>query len=729
MLVTRNIPALFNGVSQQPPTLRLPSQAEEVVNCFQSVIDGTRKRPASQHVARITTGNYGTAHVHLINRDTAERYIVVVTDGDLKVYDVAGNEKTVSFPEGKAYLDIPTGVSASESFALVSIADYSFLINKTKVVATKNAPASTPTGFSNWYAPTSWGPVTSTPTNYYNPAQGTYKGIKQTFADLPAPGVSGVTPPSEGDVWKVQGLDSNAFGSYYVIRRNGVWIETHAPGQTVALDENTMPWALVRQGDGTFLFTKFPWKVRLVGDNGTNPPPTFVGKTLADVFYHKNRLGFVCDENIVLSAAGDYGQFFRQTVTDLLDSDVVDVAVSTSKVSALRYAVPTNNALMLFADQTQFRLNSGDSGLTPTSVSVDTASEFEMNLKARPLGIGTEVYFVTEAGSWSRFREYFVDPEALSNDAADVTAHVPRFVPKNVTKLAGNANEDVLYALTAEAKNRVYVYKFFWNNDGKAQNSWSYWEFTADTEILSMDALENNLYLVVQRPDGVYIERLNVQTGAETDTLGTQVLIDRLATVTGGYDGALQRTLWTLPYPVPEARRSAFRLVRGADFGSGTLTLIDPTSYVWDSDTVVRVDGNVTAGEVYCGFAYTMRYTFSEPFMEGNNGAITTGRLMLRTFVVYFQDTALFKTSVAPYGSDPLVETVVPSGLNEFSGKTLGEDALKLSTPLFYTGKYAFQVYGDSRVAKVTLLNDSHVQSKFISAEWEGLYHNRARPL
>lgn len=553
--------------------------------------------------------------------------------------------------------------------------------------------------------------------------------MKQTFADLPKPGDT--VPPAEGDVWKVQGLDSNGFGAYYVVRRSGVWEETHAPGvgNSVALDETTMPWALVRLGDGTFLFTKFPWKARKVGDSDTNPPPTFVGKTLADVFYYKNRLGFVCDENVVLSAAGDYGQFFRQTVTDLLDSDVVDVAVSTSKVSALRFAVPMNNALMLFADQSQFRVNAGSDGLTPNSVSIDTASEFEMNLKARPVGIGTEVYFATEAGNNSRVREYFVDPEALSNDASDITAHVPRYLPKNITKLAGNANEDVLFALSSDQPSRLYVYKFFWNNDGKAQQAWSYWEFDETSTLLSMEAIENNLYVVIQRTDGVYIERLNVQTGAVTGDLSYQVLLDRLASTTGSHDALNDWTTWTLPYPVEVADRADFRLVRGSDFTDEVLTLVDPSTYVWVDDVTVRSDGNHAAGECWAGQKYTMRYTFSEPFMETQNGAITTGRLMLRTFVVYFQDTAFFQTEVSPYGTDPLVESVVPSALSGFTGKTLGAASLLTNTPIFATGKYAFQVYGDSRVAKVTLVNDSHVQSKFVSAEWEALYHNRARPI
>jgi len=121
-LISRQIPALFNGVSQQNPTLRQASQGEAQVNMYGTVMDGLRKRPASAHVAEVTTDDISTAFVHTINRDVSERYIVVVTDGDLKVYDALdGSEKTVNFPTGKTYLDIVGGGEAEASFALDSI--------------------------------------------------------------------------------------------------------------------------------------------------------------------------------------------------------------------------------------------------------------------------------------------------------------------------------------------------------------------------------------------------------------------------------------------------------------------------------------------------------------------------------------------------------------------------------------------------------------------------------
>lgn len=731
-LVNRSLEALYNGVSQQPATLRDASQAEAQVNGYSTVADGLRKRPPSEYIAKIADVPLDGAYIHTINRDTSERYIVIVSDGDLKVFDNDGTEKTVNFPQGKGYLAVGQ-TDVTQSFALVSIADYTFVVNKSATVAMKAADIGLPAAWADWYVPGTWQFNPTNPINqgrYFNAAQGGYKGSVQTFQELPNPDDEDDIPPANGDVWKIAGYDQDSFGSYYVIRRGGIWEETHEPGGNVGYDEATMPHALVREADGTFSFKPFAWDVRHVGDDKTNPAATFVGRAILDVFYYKNRLGFVSDENVVFSCAGDYGNFWRNTATDLLDSDVVDVAVSSTQVSKLRFAVPFNNRLMLYADQTQFALNV-DQLLTPSSVSIDTVTGYEMSTKVRPQGVGQDVYFVTESGAYSRMREYFVsDGGENATSAIDITAHVPRYLPKNIVKMTGNANEDVLMVLSADEPNRVYVYKYFWTDQGRVQSCWSYWEFADTDRLLSIEMLDNVLFILVQRPDGVYLEQVDIQSGATTGDLGEQVLLDRLTPSTSAvYNAAGDYTEITAPYPIETSVRPSYRVVCGSAFGPRRMSQIDPSGYTWINATTVRVPGDQTAGTLWCGLLYSMRYTFSEQFFKVGDRVVTSGRFMLRTFRVYFTHTAHFATEVAPYGFDPLVEEIVPASLSDFSGRTLGSAALMTDTPIYSTGSYAFQIHGDSRDAKVTLVNDTHVQSAFQSAEVEAFFHNRARSM
>lgn len=731
-LVSRHIPALFNGVSQQNPTLRQPSQGEAQVNMYGTVMDGLRKRPPFQHIAQVTTADISTAHVHTINRDVSERYVVVVTDGDLKVYDAdTGAEKTVAFPTGKGYLTVVGGGNANVSFSLDSIADYTFVVNKTKVTATKTSPTSTPTYYANWHHPTIWGAQTAS--RYFNSyGAGVLTGTVNTFSDLPK--ASDPSPPSNGDLYKVVGYDENNFGGYYVRRVGGVWEETYGPGANISMDEDTLPHALVRESDGTFTFTPFAWAARKFGDAETNPPPTFIGRTINGVFYWKNRLGFITDENVVFSGAGDYGNFFRNTLTTLLDSDVVDVAVSTNKVSILEFAVPFNESMMLFADQTQFSLNVQDI-LTPTSVSIDEATSYEMDKGVRPVAIGSEVYFVSKTGNYSRLREYFVNSQTVSTEAADVTAHVQQYVPKDVFKMAGNSTEDAVFAISSKAGevNRVYVYKFFWSGDEKVQSAHSYWEIGTNDTILSIDCIEDTVYAVIKRSDGTYLEKSELDSGAVTLALSFDILLDRRYEVQPGdmaYSAGNDETTITLPYEITESADMKVVLTSGT---GNVGKLLDPTTYqfpvVPGMDEIV-VPGDVTANAPVVGVNYNATYRFSEQFVyDHNNNADTTGRLQLRTFTLTYSDAGFFETKVYPYGTDFTadVEEIVPSALDTFTGRMLGEASLITGEAAFHTGDYTFYIDGTSTDVVVEIANPSHLQSKFLSCQWEGTFTKRTR--
>lgn len=733
ILVSRHIPALYNGVSQQNPTLRQPSQAEGQVNMYGTVQDGLRKRPPFQHLAKVTTDDWSNAHVHTINRDVSERYLVVVTDGDLKVFDATtGAAKTVAFPTGKTYLDIIGGGEAEDSFSITSIADYSFVVNKTKVIATKTSPSSTPPNYADWFQPPIWGEATEY--RYYNSAgAGSLTGTVNTFSDLPHP--EDAQPPSNGDLYKVIGFDENNFSGYYVRRVAGYWEETYGPGANESYDEATMPHALIRLADGTFKFAPFAYPARQFGDAVSNPPATFNGRTINGVFYWKNRLGFITDENCVLSTAGDYGNFWRNTMTVLLDSDLVDVALTTNKVSILKFAVPFNDTMMLFADQSQFSLSVRDV-LTPTSVSIDEATSFEMDDSVAPFRLGSEVYFASKAGSWSRIREYFVNSENLSLDAADITAHVPRYVPSSLIGFTGSDVEDALFAVSSDPDfdNRVYLYKFFWSGDEKVQSSWSYWELDAGDKILSIDVIESIVFALIKRSDGTYLERCDLDVNAVTLDLDFDILLDRRYEVQPGdmsYSAGQDETTITLPYKI--IADASMKVVLTS--GTGVVgKLVNPETYQFPPapDDVMIVDGDITANAPVVGVNYDSEYELSEQFVYNRNGdADTTGRLNLRTLTVNYKNSGYFEIEVFPYGaafaSD--VEEVIPAALDAFTGRTLGEGQLILGEAAFHTGVYQTYIDGNSRDVVIKLKNPSHLQAKFTSAEWEGKFTKRTRSM
>ena len=137
--IIANIPNFVSGVSQQPRTMRFPSQAEESINTFPSVVEGLTKRPPAQHIKRLltpTTQASSTSSSHFIDRSETEKYITEIREGKIRVWDLDGTEKLVYYGGATPNLTPPASASAyltgnTDDFKMLTIADYTFVLNKT----------------------------------------------------------------------------------------------------------------------------------------------------------------------------------------------------------------------------------------------------------------------------------------------------------------------------------------------------------------------------------------------------------------------------------------------------------------------------------------------------------------------------------------------------------------------------------------------------------------------
>lgn len=795
-IISSTIPNMVNGVSQQPPAIRMVSQAEKQVNGYSTVVEGLRKRPGTRHVVRLPGIVTENSFLHTINRDTKERYLVVLSSGSIQVFDLDGNQKVVNTPNGVGYLAGAT----KDDFRCVTVADYTFILN-TNTVATEDtllSPNDTPNEALVWVKQGAYGAtytvtVDGTSASYTVPdgsdkshtawvrtshiaeqlatslwnsisashaitqhnsqiyikrrdnapftvqskdslgENGTetfYKTV-QRFSSLPARAVNNLKVEITGD-------QASSFDNYYVKFETGdssasgpgVWKETVKGGEVVRINRSTMPHALTREADGTFTFKQVEWEDRKCGDLESNPMPSFVNRKINDIFFHRNRLGFVSDENVVFSRSGDFFNFFRGTSTAVLDDDPIDVGVSHSKVSILRHAVPFAETLLLFSDQTQFRLGKTDV-LTPSTVSIDQTTEYECSLKAKPVGCGRYVYFTVNRGAYTGLKEYYIDATTEVLDATEVTSHVPRYVPGNVFKLVASTTEDCLVALSNDDRSKVFIYKFYWIDNEKAQASWSHWEFAPGVEILSADFIESSLYFIVKRSDGVHIEYLDLESGKTETGWNVAVHLDKTITEAQttniAYNVVTDKTSFRLPFTYSAEEQELLQVVvapggtRPAGVVANGITFSSYSGF-----TVVSLPGDWSAQPIYIGLKYTFEYEYSELAIReqaGNGGenVVSEGRLQLRRMSVLYSKTGYFKAEVLAIGKQPYTYT--------FTGRVLGSSNNVLGEVPIEAGKFKFPLMGHNTKLTIKLINDSYLPSHFLSSEWEGFYVLRSKRL
>ena len=786
-LITRSIPNLIGGVSQQPEILRLENQATTQENGFSGVVEGLKKRPPTNHIAKISNSAFSNAFIHTINRDTSERYIVVITNGNIAVHTVGGVAKTVvNQTNATNYLQ---SSNPREDFKCLTVNDFRFVLNKNKAVAMDSSSTSpakveqavytvvqginnTPysitvdgntTSFTSSNSNTksirdgvrnsigspanitltnlgdsSFSIVKSTGTlsvsasdGYGNQASQVIKDEVQNFSDLPAEAPNNMVVEVKGDA-------SNTFDNYYVKFSSStkVWEETLEPGIANKLDANTMPHVLIRTADGNFRFTQVDGSSytisstsfdvpafgnRTVGDLDSSPTPSFVGTKMKDIFFHRNRLGFLADENVIMSRSGEQFEFFNETVTDVLDTEVIDVNVAHTKVSILKHAVAFDEKLLLFSDQTQFILVGGAS-LTPGNVSVNVTTEYESLDSVSPVGSGNNVFFGFNKGQFTGVREMYVEADGETNQGEDITANIPKYIPSEVFKFANASNENILVLLSNKTgeKNNLYIYQWFFSQGRRLQSAWHKWSIgaSANTEILNVDFIGTTLFLVVQRSDGVYIETIDCSP-AVVDTGSTYLThLDRKldnTQVTESYSSGTNLTTITLPYAID----STMKLVgkSGASNKAGRDITIAS-----QSGSTITVTGDITAFNYFIGEQYEFLYTFSQQYLAlgqsqaGSRTRIREGRLQIRNWTVSFNDTGFFQSAVTPVGRSTSEAT--------FNGTIVGTGLT--GTVNLEDGDFTFSVQSRNDNLTISLKNNSHLPSNFVNAEWEGYYVSQA---
>lgn len=516
----------------------------------------------------------------------------------------------------------------------------------------------------------------------------------------------------EGYVLRVSGgLDTSA-DDFYVTYLDDVWKETVKPGLTNSFLASTMPHRLVREADGSFTFDAITWAAREVGDEDSNPAPSFVGRTINTVFFHRERLGFLSGEHVILSKVSGYYNFWYSTASGQLDDDPIDVAAADTRVSFLYHALPFNDTLLLFSDSAQFQMSGGDI-LSASTVRLDPTTRFSASKALPPTAAGRNVFFAVSKGDHSSLREYFVTPDGTYTDALDVTSHVPTYVPQSLRVLEASSLTDSLFAVSSAVGNELFCYKFLWEGEKKVQSSWGKWILDAGATVLAAKFTETVLALVVVRSDGTYVETINLQTGGVDTSMDRLVYLDRRVILTGAYNAGTGLTTWTLPFP----DTGAFEVVLGGGYGALAGTKLDSTKA---SDTTVTVLGDYSGFPCYVGKPYTQKYRFSEQVIKDKDSvAFQASRLQLRTMTVTFSDTGYFRLEVTPNQRETYSYP--------YTARLLGGISAIIGTNPVVTGKHRFPIVSNTKGLAIDLINDSPSPSFFQGAEWEGLMTYRAR--
>ena len=577
----------------------------------------------------------------------------------------------------------------------------------------------------------------------------------------------------------------------------GSWIETagwtqdgSATGASQyidnALDQDTMPVRLIPdQATGkitSFTLKVVDWAGRNSGDDNSNPLPSFKGNKINDIFFFKNRLGFLTDDSVVFSEADEYFNFFRTTTQSLLDSAPIDVGISHTKISLLKYAQAFQEKLMLFSAKTQFVLRGADL-LTPKTVTISPVTEYDVSESIRPLALSSHIYFNFKRNSFEGLLEYTVDNNTETYGAAEITEQVNKYIPSNIVRMEGSSSENMIIIQSDSDYKKLFVYKYFWQGREKIQSSWM--SFTFAREVRAFKFIESTLHIITTDSDGTYLEKIPMENGlAETGRNYALLLDGRIQSSSTNYIQSINYTKLSSTTPqsfdgtnytdVTYMRfRNSFLFKEGMAIYSKNGTrktvtrhsvneieiLIDGklANYVNYSGSLYKcVEGHTSSASIlptdtnywqptvevdsapvwsdqgyeylsvydyFIGYEYDMLYRFSkqnlkQPTERGGRSASDYTYQTIRNGSIEYSETGHFNVEVTPKFRDTYTYTYNPALLASVS-------TLNKFTP--ETGFFKFAVQAQPNDATIEIKSSSALPVKLLSAEFESTIISRSR--
>ena len=257
---------------------------------------------------------------------------------------------------------------------------------------------------------------------------------------------------------------------------SGSWIECAKPN--IAKTLTNMPLAIQRTAIDTFTVRPFDFQDRRVGDETTNPMPSFVGSRINRVLFFRNRLALLSGENVITSRPGTLGlpDFFIKTALTVSAAAPIDISAASMFPSELFDGIELNTGLLVFSTNQQFLLSSDDTVLNPDTAKLRSVATFNYNKDIAPISLGTTVAYVDNSGKFSRFNEMANVRREGEPNIVEVSKVVPTLLPKDIDLLT-NSRENSMVFLGKTDSNIVLGYKYLNVAEKRQQAAWFKWKF------------------------------------------------------------------------------------------------------------------------------------------------------------------------------------------------------------------------------------------------------------
>lgn len=464
------------------------------------------------------------------------------------------------------------------------------------------------------------------------------------------------------------------------------------------------------------------WQERTTGDLETNPNPTFVNKTITGISFFRNRLVLLGQENIILSQASKYFDFFASTVITIVDSDPIDLSAGSAKPIEMRYAIPAPNGLVCFADNAQYLLSANSAALAPNTAELNLISGFNQSTKVSPVDFGSTFALPIDNGTSTTVVEMQLAGDNSKPNTADITRAIPAYISPSITEMKASSSSTTLVMKSEQQANTLYVFRWFNNQNERVLSSWSKW--TIPTDILMVDFDQDDMYMVLQGTNGPFLSTMKLLT----ETPGGAIPFE------GKY---IDLRLDLYDYNPSKSYISGTNKTRiffkdGSEITSAIPCVVNITP--GDSGSVsyptlqynagapvgqkyyVEVDGNQLTSNLAIGYKITS-YVQLPAFYVSSNSVKDTLNI-----------PQIHRVSIDSYNSGPFKTILNVPGRNQFVlelPQIVSNLYLANNVPILRNAKNVIPIMAPGTEVDLTLQVEAPFPVSFTSMTWSGLYNTK----
>ena len=520
----------------------------------------------------------------------------------------------------------------------------------------------------------------------------------------------------------------------------GYWQESLARDVSPGLSDGTMPHELANTGATTFTFGPITYKDRLVGDDNTNPKPSFVGKKISSTFFFNNRFGVLAEDNVIFGVANDNYNFFARSALTQVDSDPIDLNVSSVRPVRLSEVLPSPQGLMLFSERQQFQVYAADASLlTPTSALIRSLSNYEMDNNIRPVDMGTTTAFVSKVSGYSKVFTLALRDVEQTPVVVDISKAVLEWLPDTVDTLSTSPQNSVVMLVDRDTS-YMYLYRFYNNGREDLFQAWTKWELPGTIQVAEI--LNDDVTVVSQHedqytlgsirldelPSGNVVSTSSSYTGNVPLDMATRPVKPHSSVDAVVYDETNDITKIYVPY-TPIDDKDAVMLLTVPTADDGTDAELDSDQGYWakaieriEPSTNYRyfeVKGKFTdyADGIVVGYGYDLEATLPKFYFQRQGaGADYTATLIIGKVRMSVGRTGAIRFKLKPTGSNEWkdVQHTIEAGV--YQGDT---------NPVVNEQIFTLPIHQRNTNFELKVTSNFPYPVSLVSMMWEGNYSPR----